>query len=186
MDFIGRGIRIGFLAGLALAIAASAARADSFKVGSATLDGNRDASRIDWSKWSESAPRAADQRNVNKGVSAKDWSPTQISTWRAQLAAAAAKDPVLAAKLAAIAPQRLPDDLHPVEFVEGLKLQTDKDAQLITPPANKIKIVDQEALAAMTPAQKAAITVKYRKTTIIPKTVEYKPLYQTIQVAYPG
>lgn len=177
---------------LALALfAASAAWADSTRVGDTAADKGRDDGAVDFNKWSGTTPKDIGQADVNKPTKVKLWTPAEIVAAKDDLLAYANKSPstpdsTRVRTLLNLNPSNVSDDMNAVWFTEWLRLQSDVTAQFIKPPPNKIKIVDQDRLSKMTDAEKASLKVHYRKTTICEKTVTYKPEYKTIEVAYPG
>lgn len=193
MKVHGRAARTWWLAlGLIplLAATASAGPSEANLVGNAATGSGesgagtaRDASHVDSTAWGNTGAKGAVQPNINQKVKFYAWDQTKVSDAKKALDDRAKADSALAAKLAAIKKQRDLKDLHPVEYLEWLKLQNDKDLAFIQPPQNEIQIVDQEALAKM---DKSKIAVKYKKTTICPRVVTYKPTYKTITVYYPG
>jgi len=183
------------VAGLALGLGlltATAAWADSVRVGDAAADKNRAADAIDFAKWSGCAPREANSSDINQPVRAKLWTVAEITSAKAELNAYinGSPDPTgdraRVRALLARNPSPLGDDLHPVWYTEWLKLQPDVAAQFVKPPPNKILIVDQDRLSKMSDAEKKNLKVQYRKTTVCEKVISYKPIYKTIEVAYPG
>jgi hypothetical protein len=166
--------------GTALVGNATSGAADSESAGK-----KRDDETITKNSWSSTGAKGATQRNINEKVKFVEWDAAKISDAKAMLNARRASDSGLDAKLKALenVGQRLPYDLHPAEYLEWLKLQTDKDSQFIRPPPNKIQIVDQEKLSTM---DKTKIAVKYKRTKVCPRVITYKPVYKTITVYYPG
>lgn len=181
----------GWLLAWALFAASTAWATESTRVGDAAREADRNVGAVDFNKWQGNASKDITQADINRPTQVKAWTPAEITDAKAQLEAAANVVPSTteSRRLRAMMdnnPSPLPDDMHPVWYVEWLKRQSDVTAQFIKPPPNKIMIVDQDRLSKMTPAQKAALKVNYRKTTVCEKVISYTPIYKTITVYYPG
>lgn len=195
-----------------LAAASIGAPADA-PIGSGATEQRADNTERDAHKWSGTGPKGASERNINIPATGLNWQedlvtvnqatggetpsangiPDAVERMRSRiqreadrLAGLTPPDTSWRDALNGIKGQRIPDDAHPVEFNLFLKTLNDDEAVFVRPPPNKIQIVDQEALKNMSQADKDKLNVKYRKTVIIPRIVHYKPIYKTIEVAYPG
>jgi len=79
---------------------------------------------------------------------------------------------------------KLPDDLHPIEYIGLLRQVSDKDSLSLMPPRNHIQIVATEGLKQMPQAAKdALVTYEYRTVTTTTHTL--RPVYTTISTYWP-
>jgi len=78
------------------------------------------------------------------------------------------------------------NDLHPIQFLEWLRFQTDKNQNLLPPP-NKITIVDQDALKKIldTKGPGALPDPVYRTTTVTVITHHLTPTYKQVLTQFP-
>jgi len=78
------------------------------------------------------------------------------------------------------------NDLHPIQYLEWLRLQNDKNQNLLPPP-NKITIVDQDALKKIldTKGASALPDPVYRTTTVTVITHHLTPTYKQVLTQFP-
>ena len=90
------------------------------------------------------------------------------------------------ARLALIPPgqKNFATDVHPIQFVEWLKIQSDKN-QGILPKENTIKIVDQNAIQALKDAGQPLPQPIYRTVTTTIITHHLEPHLATVTTQFP-
>ena len=77
------------------------------------------------------------------------------------------------------------NDVHPIQFLEWLKLQTDNNQGLIEPKPNTITIVDQQAIEALLAAHQPLPQPIYRTVTTTIITHHLVPTYATVYTQFP-
>jgi hypothetical protein len=79
----------------------------------------------------------------------------------------------------------LPNDLHPIQFLEYLRTLPDNKAGLILPPKNHIKIVDQDEIKRLKDAGKPLPQPVYRTTKVTIITHHLVPTFRDVYTEYP-
>lgn len=78
-----------------------------------------------------------------------------------------------------------PGDLHPIQFLEYLRTLPDNKQELVLPPKNTIKIVDQVAIKKLKDAGKPMPQPVYRTTTVKIVTHHLVPTFKDVYTEYP-
>jgi hypothetical protein len=79
----------------------------------------------------------------------------------------------------------LPDDLHPIQFLEYLRTLADNRAGLILPPKNHIKIVDQDEIKRLKATGQPMPQPVYRTTKVTTITHHLVPTFRDVYTEYP-
>lgn len=81
--------------------------------------------------------------------------------------------------------KNFPGDAHPIQFLEYVKTLPDSKQEMVIPPANRIKIVDQKEMKRLKDNGLPLPQPQYRTTTVTIITHHLVPTFRVVRTEYP-
>jgi hypothetical protein len=126
--------------------------------------------------------RQASPQEIRDGITARlaflDAQPDQAS--RDEAARIRARLALIPANQA-----NFPGDAHPIQFLEYVKSLPDSKQEMVIPPGNKIKVVDQKEMKRLKDNGLPLPQPQYRTTTVTIVTHHLVPTFRVVRTEYP-